>query len=68
MIGQQQDICFALAQGRHVNGEYIEAVVEITAKGALFHGLFKIFVGGGNDAHIHLDGPLTADTLEFAFL
>ena len=42
-----------VAQGRHVDVEYIEAIVEIVAQLATGDGILGNLVGGGEDADIH---------------
>src|SRR5262245_14844519 len=49
-----------------MNGDDVEAVVEVRAKGSLAHFLVKITVGGGDDAYIHAHWLLTADAIELA--
>ncbi len=67
-IGQQENIGLAFAQGWHVDGEHIQPIVEIAAEGFFFDRTFQVFIGGSNDPHIGLDGPLAADALELFFL
>lgn len=57
-----------LAQGRQRNLHHIEPVIQIVAKGSLFHQGCQIFVGGGHHANIHLDFLAAAHALELALL
>src|SRR6185503_5569657 len=57
--GQQGKVFSSLAQGRHMDGEYVELVEQVAAEPAFFYFLSKIAIGGGDDAYIlfFLDGP-----------
>jgi hypothetical protein len=67
-VRQQQDIRFALPQRRHVDGKHVQPVIQVAAEGILLHGLLQVLVGGRDDAHVHLEGPVPADPLEFPLL
>ena len=68
VVGQQQDVRLALAQGRHVDREDVQPVVEIAPEGAVLDRLLEVAVGGRDDAHVDLDGALAADALELPLL
>ncbi len=68
MIGQQQHVGLALPQRRHVDGKDVQAVVEIAPEGAVFDRVFQVLIGGGDDAHVGLDGLVAAHPLEFFLL
>ena len=51
----------ALAQGRQVDLEDVEPVVEVLAEDALFRHLHEVAVGGGDHAHVGLALLLAAD-------
>ena len=55
-LDQQREVVLALAQRRQLDGEDVEAVVEILAQLAVLHGVRGIDVGRGNDADV--DGLL----------
>ena len=57
-----------LAQGRHVDGKHVEAIIEIFAEAAFLRQLGQVPVGGRDDAHIDLHRALGADGIDFAFL
>ena len=57
-----------LPQRRHAQRVDLESVVEIGAKAAFGHLLLQIPVGGGDEAHIHPQRPIGADTLDLALL
>ena len=56
------------AQRRDVDADDVQPVEEVLAELARCHGLLERLVGGGDDAHIHLDGLVAADALERAGL
>ena len=58
----------AVAQWRDDNGEHVQPIVEIAAKQAVLHHLRQVAIGGGDDAHIHVQSPRAAQALEFLFL
>src|SRR3974390_237661 len=49
-VGQVFDV---LAQRRHVNVEYVQAIVQVIAQFTTGHRFFRRLVGGGEDAHVH---------------
>ena len=51
--GKGGNIFATLAQGRHVEGDDVEAVEEVLAEIAALDLLFEILVGGGDDADVH---------------
>ena len=66
--GEQGDVVAPLAQGRHVDVDDVEPVVEVLAEGSLADLLLEVAVGRGDDAHVDLDRLLAADALELALL
>src|SRR5579872_1964377 len=62
------DVGTAIAQGRDVNRENIQAVEEVRAKAARLHGLLEVAVSGGDDANIYSNRATAAYRLKFAFL
>ncbi len=65
---EQRDIFAAFAQGRQVDGNHAEAVVKILAEAAFGDFLGEIFVGGGDDADIHIAFFGAAERADFSFL
>ena len=51
-----------------MQGDDVEAVVEVVAEAALADQIFQVHVGGGQDAHIHFDSFVAAQAHELAFL
>ena len=68
MLGEQRNVFAAGAQRRQVDGDDVEAVEKIFAEAAIAHGLAQIDVGGGEDAHIHLNLLNAAEVHEAAVL
>ena len=68
MIGEDFDIPRALAERGDLDGENIEAVVEILAKFAFLNRFEKVAVRGGKDADIDFDGFISPDAFEFPLL
>ena len=68
VLGQRNDILPPLPQGRQVQADDVEAVIEVLPKTALGHLLFQILVGDGDEADIDLFGAGGPDGDELAFL
>ena len=68
MVGQQGDIVFSLAEGRHENRHDVEPIKEFAAELSLGSGQLKLCIGCGNDPDIHFDDLVAADLYYFAFL
>ena len=68
MIGEDFDIPRALAERGDLDGENIEAVVEILAKFAFLNRFEQVAVRGGKDADIDFDGFISPDAFEFPLL
>ena len=68
VAGEGGDIEFAFAEGRGVEGDDVEAVIEIFAEAAGFDFGGEFAVGGGEDAGVEFDGLATADAFELALL
>ena len=47
-----------------MHADYIEAVIKIFSEAAVAHPGFEILMRGGDDAHVHPDRQVTADTVE----
>jgi hypothetical protein len=53
---------------RSGDGHDVEPIVEVLAEVADAHLGLQVAVGGGDDAHVDLEGAAPADPLEFALL
>ena len=67
-VHQHWDVFAALAQGRHVNGEDVDAVVEVVAEATVLNHRAQVAVGGGDDAHVNPDGARAADAANLSLL
>src|SRR5579859_611276 len=61
-------ILAAIAQWGKPEVDYVQAVVKILAKAAFAHKCEEIDVGGGHDAHVHLNLLRAAEAHELALL
>ena len=68
MIDQRGDVFFALAQRRQTNVDDVQPEIKVAAKGAFFHFLGQIAIGGGDDAEIRAPGDQRSHRTEFLFL
>ena len=62
------DVLLALPQGRHLDGDGVQAVVQVLAEGALLDRQQHVHVGGGHYAHIGLLGLAAAHADELTRL
>ena len=63
-IHQQRNVLDPLTQGRHFDGEDVQAIEQILTEAARLDHLLQILVGGGNDAHVGVLGLVAAHPLE----
>ena len=68
VLGQQGNVFAAGAQRGQVHGDDVEAVEEVFAEAAFADRLAQIDVGGGDDAHVHLNLLHAAQMHEAAVL
>ena len=68
VIDEQQEVGFPLPQRRHEDREDVEAVVQVLAEGAGGDRALHVLVGGGDEAHVDLDGLGAAQALELPLL
>src|SRR3954453_6355830 len=67
-LRQQRDVLRALPQRRYRDIEYLEAIVQVFAKGPICDGPAQVTVTRGNDAYVGLHRAGPAEALEFALL
>ena len=67
-VGERRNVFLVLAQRRNIDGDHVEAVVEILAERAFFERGAQVAVGGGDQADIHFERFRAAEPLEFALL
>ncbi len=68
VLGEQGNVFAAGAQRRQVHGDDVEAVEEVFAEAAFADCLAQVDVGGGDDAHVHLNLLHAAQVHEAAVL
>ncbi len=56
------------AQGRDIDRNHVEPVVEVFAKRSVFERGAQVAIGGSDQPHVDLDGARAAQALEFALL
>lgn len=62
-VGEEDDVCFPCAKGRHEEVDDVETEVEVFAKGLFTHELFEVFVRCGDEANIDFYGLIRANAL-----
>ena len=55
VVDKQRDVLTALPQGGQFDVDHVQPVVKVLPEFATPHQLLEIDVGGGDDAHLHLD-------------
>src|SRR5262249_49922528 len=65
---ERRDVLGTLAQGRQVDREDVQSVVEVVAEAALVDHRKQIPVGRRDHAHIDLDRPRATEALELLLL
>ena len=65
-VQQQRNVIHTPTQGRHFDGENIDSIIQVFAKGAALDHVFEILVRRRQNAHIGLDRAGAADFLETA--
>src|SRR6266536_4297806 len=68
MAGQERDIFHSLPQGREMDGDHIQTVVQILAKIPFAHRFTQVVVRGGNDANVYLEPVFAADPSDLVLL
>ena len=68
MIDQQWDIILALVQGRHMEHNHAEPVVEVFPEIALGNLFLQIFVRGRDYPDVHLDVLVASHARKLLFL
>lgn len=68
VFGERGDVFAPAAERRQIQGQDVEAIVEVGPKLAFVAQGFEIAVGRGDDAHIDLEDFVAADALDFALL
>ena len=53
MANQKRDILYSFPQGREMDGDHIQAIIEVLAKIPLAHRFSQVVIRGGNDANVY---------------
>ena len=67
-LHQQGDVGHPFPQGREIDGNHSDPVIEVFPELPFPDQLLQILVGGGDDPHIDLDRAMVADPLDLLFL
>src|SRR5581483_10209166 len=67
-LEEDRDLLATLTQRRNVDGDDVEAIKQVLAKGAFLHGTLERLVSGCQDPDVDRDIALAAETREFAVL
>ena len=59
---QHQDVLAAIAQGRHLDGDGVQTIVQVFAEASLADGLRQVDIGCSDDADVGLHDLLSAHT------
>ena len=68
MLREERDVLTAVPQGREVQHQDIDAVVQVFSEGLPFHQLVEMLVRGRDDPHVDFDGLCSPHAREFPFL
>ncbi len=63
MVGQKQNVLPSVAQGRQVNGEHVDSVVQVRAEVPVLDRLIQVAIGGHDDPDVGRSGFVRADPL-----
>ena len=61
-------VCFAIPEGRHPQGEHVEAVVQILSKLSVPNHFLQIPVGRRDDSYVDPYGAASTQSVHFRFL
>src|SRR5688572_1729875 len=68
MFGEKRNVFFALPQRGDQHRHDIEAKEKILPEFLALDAFLEVPVGGGDDAHVNLDGAIAADAFKLLFL
>ena len=66
MLDERRNVFASFAQQRELDGDNVQAMEQIFAEFPFANHRFEVAVRGGHDAHVHGDGAVAADALDFA--
>ncbi len=64
VVAEDRDVSGAVTEGRKMDGDDVDAVVEVFAEAAGARHLFKVFVGGADEAEVDLAEGAAAEALD----
>ncbi len=64
MVGQEREVLASLAQGRQLEREHVDAVVQVLPERAGRDRALEVAIGGGDDAHVDALIVVVADPAE----
>src|SRR5690349_13588592 len=68
MTEEQRYFRGSLAQGRDIDREHIQAIVQVFPQAARFYRFLNLHVGSGQDAHIYVNQLASAQTRKLVIL
>ena len=68
MAGEREDVLRALAQGREVDREDVQPVVEVAPERSPAHQVLEVPVGPGDDPYVDASRPIRANGGDGTFL
>ena len=68
ILHEKRNILRTIPQGRQIQRQHRQAVVEVLAKQVRFHEFRQVFVRGRDDADVDLDRMSASDSFDFPFL
>ena len=68
MLHEQRQVALAPAQGRQLDGQHFQAIVQVFTESALPYHLRQVAVGRADDAHVDGDHAVRADAAHLALL
>ncbi len=57
VLTQKGDIVLSFRQAGHLQGDDVQAVIEVLAESTPFHLVFEVLIGGRQDADVHRNFP-----------
>ena len=66
--GKQRDVAQAFGERRNLNGDDVDAIIQVLPEATLVHFLLEVDVGRQNDAHVRRHGVVRTDRLVLLLL
>src|SRR6185503_19428660 len=68
IMHERRNVFPMLTERRQRDRKHVEAVIQIAAKSSFSHFFSEVAIGRGDDSHVDVDGPRTAETFDLSFL